>query len=217
MTETLTNAHPDWTEFDLAAEGAKNLWKRGFHPALTLAGGQIRIEKFRHPVPTQARLGRKAMLVFCARKYGLYANLSRLVFFETPTLQEQKLKTALAQIESQALSLTQSKSNLNDIYHGIGLAYAEHGFAGEFLKHHQGGLTGYLAREIIATAKTEIPIDIGNAVAWNPSLPGAKIEDTVLVGGTSGRHHELEILTFDPSWPHFEWNQRKRPDFLVRS
>src|SRR3954462_9528685 len=105
--------------------------KRGIHPTLTLAGGQIRVESFRHPIPTHARLGRKAMLVFCARRHGLYANLSRFVFFETPTIQEQKLKTTLAQIESQAFALTRSKSKLNDIYNGIALSYTQLGFSNE--------------------------------------------------------------------------------------
>ena len=49
------------------------------------------------------------------------------------------------------------------------------------------------------------------AFAWNPSLPGAKIEDTVLCDANG-----LEILTIDPAWPTFERAGRQRPYFLVR-
>jgi hypothetical protein len=45
------------------------------------------------------------------------------------------------------------------------------------------------------------------AVAWNPSLPGAKIEDTFVI--LSDR--KLENMTFDPNWPSLEIAGRLRP------
>jgi hypothetical protein len=50
-----------------------------------------------------------------------------------------------------------------------------------------------------------------NAMAWNPSLPGSKIEDTVVVSDQG-----LEILTVDPRWPVFQVEGRARPELLVR-
>lgn len=216
MTETLVHARPNWTEFDLASVGAQNLWKRGIHPALVLAGGDERLFKYRHPVSTFAPLARRALLVFCARKYGLYANLSRFVYFTTPTHQEQEVKAILAKIESAAFSCSQPGIGLNQVYSRLVEAYSQQGFPDEIRRHHQGGLTGYLAREIIATPDIRDLIQEGNGVAWNPSLPGAKIEDTVIVSRNESQENELEFLTEDPAWPSFEWDQRKRPDFLVR-
>ncbi|WP_230968530.1 hypothetical protein [Nostoc sp. WHI] len=45
------------------------------------------------------------------------------------------------------------------------------------------------------------------AVAWNPSLPGAKIEDTFIIL----KDGELENLTFDPKWPSVKVEGRDRP------
>src|SRR5215212_7510360 len=48
--------------------------------------------------------------------------------------------------------------------------------------HHQGGMTGYASREIIATPGTQQEIKVGQAFAWNPSLVGAKAEETFVLG-----------------------------------
>ena len=47
--------------------------------------------------------------------------------------------------------------------------------------HHQGGLTGYRSREAIATPGAALEIADGQAFAWNPSLPGAKAEETFVL------------------------------------
>ena len=63
----------------------------------------------------------------------------------------------------------------------------------------------------MATPGSKVVIQPRNAMAWNPSLPGAKIEDTVVVSDQG-----LEILTVDPRWPTFQLEGRARPELLVR-
>src|SRR5205809_769898 len=67
MTEVLTAARSDWTGFQLAGCGAEALWGRGIEPTLTLVGGERRLPIHRHATASGERLGRRAMLVFCAR------------------------------------------------------------------------------------------------------------------------------------------------------
>lgn len=211
MTEVLTQAQPTWTEYDLAGAGAKALWQRGLHPALTLAAGEQRIARYRHPVATNSAIGRMAMLVFCARGFGLYANLTRFVAFGSLSAEENQLHQQVREIEAAALNQCQFNTPLNEVYHTLKSAYQQCGYLQAIDQHHQGGTTGYLAREIVATPTTVDRLRANTAIAWNPSLPGAKIEDTFVLheNGT------LENLTFDPNWKNVELADRLRPIPLV--
>jgi Xaa-Pro dipeptidase len=42
-------------------------------------------------------------------------------------------------------------------------------------------MTGYASREVIATPSTDVPIEIGQAFSWNPSVTGAKSEETFVL------------------------------------
>ena len=52
---------------------------------------------------------------------------------------------------------------------------------------------------------TSEPLAARMAIAFNPSLPGIKLEDTFLVGEDG-----LENLTFDPAWPAITHASRQR-------
>jgi Xaa-Pro aminopeptidase len=211
MTETLMAAQPEWTEQRLAGEGARALWARGIHPALTLVAGESRVTRFRHAVPTAAPLGAMAMLVFCGRRHGLYADLTRFVYFRSPSAEERRRHEAVAGVEAAAFAASRPGTPLSAVYRALADAYAVHGFAGELTRHHQGGTTGYLAREALATPTELTTIERLTALAWNPSVPGAKVEDTVVCTGD-----DVDVLTVDPSWPVRVHAERPRPDLLVK-
>lgn len=212
MTEVLSSAQPTWTEYQLAGAGAEALWARGLHPALTLVAGERRLPLYRHATPSEEPIGREAMLVFCARGYGLYANLTRFVCFGTLQSDRAQLHRHVREIEAEALNICLPGSSLDLVYHALTHAYEDHGYPQAIKQHHQGGSTGYLARETVANPTTTEVLATGTAIAWNPSLPGAKIEDTFIIGAGG----ELENLTFDPKWPGVEVDERSRPIPLER-
>lgn len=214
MTEALLVATPDWTENRLAGEGARSLWKRGLDPTLVLVGGESRVSRFRHPTATDSSLGGMAMMVFCARGFGLYANLTRFVFFRHPTEEELGRFQQVAQVEALAFEHSRPGRELRSLYETLAQAYAQLGMPEEIHRHHQGGPTGYLSREFVASSNSPPSLKIEgpcSALAWNPSLPGAKIEDTVLTTASG-----LEILTVDPQWPTFKVAGRSRPDVWIQ-
>ena len=49
------------------------------------------------------------------------------------------------------------------------------------------------------------------AFAWNPSAPGVKVEDTMLLG-----EHGFEVLSVDERWPTVTVAGLKRPAVLER-
>jgi Xaa-Pro aminopeptidase len=205
MTEVLHAARPDWTEYELAGAGARALWRRGIHPALVLAAGARRLPLYRHPTPSSEPLGGQAMLVFCARRHGLYANLTRFVAFGPAPEQQQELMA----IEATGLAAVTPGNSLSAVYHAFAQAYNHADHPDAIRDHHQGGITGYLAREIVATPSTASELEAGMAFAFNPSLPGLKIEDTFLLGAQG-----LENLTCDPGWPALDVHGRHRPLWL---
>jgi hypothetical protein len=79
--EALRAARPDWTEYQLAGEGARALLRRGLQPVQMLAAGERRSAQWRRPTPSHEALGARATLSCCARRHGLVARLSRSASF----------------------------------------------------------------------------------------------------------------------------------------
>lgn len=211
MTDALRQASPEWTEYELAAAGARELLARGIDPGLVMAAGERRVQIYRHPMPTHEKLGGIAMLVFCARRHGLFANLTRFVAFRELSAEQQKAFSDVAHVEAKAFQASRAGATLAWLFQVLERAYFEIGREGEISRHHQGGTTGYLSREVVASPDTTFSVEAGNALAWNPSVPGAKIEDTVLV-----HDQGLEILTVDARWPVSQVDGRNRPLPLLR-
>lgn len=211
MTEVLKRARPEWTEHELAGAGAAALWSRGLAPALVMAAGERRLNLYRHPMPTAEMIGGGAMLVFCARGCGLYANLTRFVSFGALSQQQQSLHAKVREVEAHALALSRPGALLHEVYRELASAYAAAGHEEAIRQHHQGGTTGYLSREVIATPETQEHLTAGMAVAWNPSITGAKVEDTFLVTDSA-----LTNLTLDPAWPTVRVAELERPLVLER-
>jgi antitoxin VapB len=70
------------------------------------------------------------------------------------------------------------------------------GFPGEEQKHHQGGPAGYWEREWVAMPGGRETVVNNQAFAWNPSIQGGKVEDTMLL--SDGK---IDVLTATPDLP----------------
>ena len=87
----------------------------------------------------------------------------------------------------------------------------EQGFADEWGRHHQGGLTGYRGREVFATPGEPAVIPVAGAVAWNPSIAGgAKSEDTALVTAQG-----VEVITRTPDLGELGTSDLRRPAIVT--
>jgi antitoxin VapB len=212
LTKTIEALKPEDCEWDAAAMLAGHVLERRAHPVVLLVAGEARLPRFRHPPPTAAAIGRRAMLVVCARRDGLIANVTRLVSFGPLDARTRDAYGRLLRVEAVFLDATQPGRRVGDVFTAGAEAYAANGFdPDEWRHHHQGGPTGYLPRDYLATASSDATVETSQAFAWNPSVPGLKVEDTVLAG--SG---DPEVLTRDPAWPTIEVNGRIRPAILER-
>jgi Xaa-Pro aminopeptidase len=144
------------------------------------------------------------MLVACARRHGLIANLTRFVSFGALTPPEYD---RLLAVEAAFLDATVPGARVGDVFAAGVAAYGDD----EWTLHHQGGPTGYESRDYLATHDSDALVVENQAFAWNPSVPSLKVEDTVLATSSG-----LEVLTVDARWPTTTVNGRERPNLLPR-
>lgn len=235
LTNAATTADPADAERDVAARLAGDLVARGIDPLVTLVAGRSRLAH-RHPLPTAAALGDRAMLVVCGRRHGLIANATRWVRWArdaggpggdagdaagvAPNLgdgaasvgAQADAEPRIHAVEAAFFAGTTIGATIGEAFEAGITGYAAQGFdPGEWRRHHQGGATGYVGRDPRGTASVTDLVQPDHAFAWNPSASGAKVEDTVLVR-TSG----IEVLTLDPQWPTAPTGGLDRPIELDR-
>ncbi|MCH6469092.1 M24 family metallopeptidase [Sinomonas terrae] len=202
LTQTLAKASPEDTERALAARLTAGIVELGAEPVVVLAGGESR-RMARHPLPTSAPLGNRAMVVVCARRHGLILNASRWIRFGERPASELDADLRILRVEAAYLEASRPGSSLAKAFASGIAAYAENGFSpDEWTRHHQGGVAGYAGRDprsapgIDPALGTDVRLGTNVAFAWNPTALGCKVEDTIL-SGASG----FEVLSLDPEWP----------------
>jgi Xaa-Pro dipeptidase len=182
VSETAASLRPATDEREAAASLEAACRRRGMFAPVLIAASEERMGVYRHPIPRGGALGRRAMLVVCAERGGLYANLTRIVDFEDPDPETARRQEACdAILRRMRNEATRPGHTLAGALADCRRFYAEEGFPDAWREHHQGGVTGYASREIVATPETRQRIETGQAFAWNPSLPGAKAEETFVL------------------------------------
>jgi len=194
--EALNKVEPGMSEYDLEAITAAALLRRGILPSVYLFAVDDRILKYKHAVARGNRLKKYAMLNLCSRKWGLAISITRFVHFGALPAELGERFAAAAQVNAALLNATRVGATSAELFGVAQAAYAAQGFPGEERFHHQGGPTGYGEREWVATPTgTEVVVN-NQAFAWNPSIRGGKVEDTVLL-----RNGVIENLTPTPELP----------------
>ncbi len=199
IAEVLLSLAPGATERTMTARVSAPLIERGIEPTVLLMAVDERILNYKHAVAQNRTLSRYGMLNLCTRRWGLCISITRFVHFGPLPQSLADAFGVAAEVNARLLAATREGAVSRDLFATAAAAYAEHGHPGEEQQHHQGGATGYGEREWIATPQgTECVLD-RQAFAWNPSVAGGKVEDTVLLRG--GR---LEWLTGTPGLPVVE-------------
>ncbi|MFB6223904.1 MAG: M24 family metallopeptidase [Haloarcula sp.] len=187
------------TELDVTAALRCELEGRDIATPVTLVGSAERAQSYRHYTPTDAELGDYALMSVTAQRDGLYVSTTRAVAFDPPEWFAERTRKA-ARVETSALAATQAVGrdgkSAGDVFTAVQDAYAEVGWEGEWRNHHQGGAAGFAGREWIATPGHEADVVLPQGYAWNPTIAGAKSEDTYLVSDD-----DVELLSSTGDWP----------------
>jgi antitoxin VapB len=196
MESAVRAVRPGQTEYEIASLLGRETQARGAQPIVNLIATDERIFKFRHPLPTDKKLERYAMLVLCGRKWGLICSITRFVHFGKLPEDVRRKADACARIDATFIAATRPGQTLGKIFERAAAMYAETGFANEWQLHHQGGAAAYEPREYLGVPGSTDVVALGQAYAWNPSITGVKSEDTILVGASGN-----EVLTATSGLP----------------
>jgi antitoxin VapB len=196
MVSALQAIRPGMSEYQIAAVVSNETLARGVLPIVNLVATDERVYHYRHPLPTDKKLEKYAMLALCGRKWGLVCSITRLIHFGPLPEDLRDRILATAQVNATLIESTQPGRTLAKIFVEEQQAYIQLSYPDEWQKHHQGGMTGYETREFLATPGSQEVVAEGQAFAWNPSISGAKVEDTILV-----RDEKNEIITLTPNLP----------------
>jgi Xaa-Pro dipeptidase len=205
---------PGLAEVEVARRVSAALGAHGIRANVILIGADERIDRYRHPVPTRAAWRERLLVVACAEREGQVVALSRIVWSARNADLERRTR-ATAEVFRALITASVPGATGGSIFAAAAAAYAAAGFAGEELRHHQGGAIGYRSREWVAHPASTDVVAAPQAFAWNPSITGTKVEDTCLIleDGT------VENVTRTGAWPAIDVDVRGQavhlPDALV--
>lgn len=216
-----TTAHaiePGMTEHEVGAVLDHFLEDEGIVPWLTLIASDERMERYRHPIPTDKTVNRAVMLVTGANAFGLTASITRIVHFGSLSHGLAKKHDAVCYVDTVLNTSTAAGLSVAEVFARAQAAYAQTGYGNEWTLHHQGGATGYTAREYRGKPDSGEIVQASQAFAWNPSITGTKSEDTIIAAAPGGAP---EVLTHHTShWPgkriETPYGTLDRPMILVR-
>lgn len=215
FSNTMPKFSPEMTEWQVQGEIAKAFVERGIEPVLILVFGEESAQLYRHNLSRNVRVGKKLFVSVCVRKRGLILSSTRSVLFGRDEAWIKQHRDN-CYVDAAAIANSQPGKKLCEVFEEIKKAYAAVDRPHEWFLHHQGGLAGYNAREIVANEDTDYTLKVGNVVAWNPTITGTKSEDTYLVGE---RGFECFSYPETSRWPAVEIQigsiTLRRPDIVV--
>ncbi len=207
VNQVCREVQPGETELQVAGRLAALLAPHLVTPSVVLVAADDRIQRFRHPTPTNRPVMRYLMVVLVGERWGLHSAVTRFVHFGPVPAEISARLDAVTRVHQAMQGATKPGTPVAEVLQVAINAYSENGFPEEWQLHHQGGAIGYAPREYLATPAIDEVVQERQAFAWNPSITGAKVEDTILATAAG-----FEVLTATPDWPLVNG----QPGILVR-
>ncbi len=204
-----------YSEYKISAMIHNAFIEEGINVVVKLIAADKRVFRYRHPIPSVNKLKKYVIVSICAQKQGLIVSLTRSVHFgKLPQDIAGRYSTVL---KAEAALILNSKpgSRLGDVLKKATDIYREDGYGEEWKLHHMGGPTGYETRNYLATPASSKKLLLNQAVAWNPTITGAKAEDTIII-----LRNGPVVITDTADWPMTSIKSGnktiKRPSILIK-
>ncbi len=176
---------PELTERQVAARIHHAWVDAGWHLDVVLVSGAGRIGRFRHAIPTDAPIGRTVLLHPAGNRWGLHANLTRMVSFGPVDAATRRAWTTCAELHATVarrlrpgVSFAEVLADEQEIHrrHATGEATDA-----EWDQHFQGGTTGYHLADPTRCLDPAARVAERQSFDYFLTITGAKIEELLLV------------------------------------
>lgn len=202
LESSLRSVEHGMSERELAARIVAALERYSILPSVLLVGADDRHMRFRHPSVSDASIEREVLAVIVGVRGGLHIAATRTASLARPEATFLERHRAACEAEAAMIAATRPGRRYGDALQAGIDAYERLGYHDEWRNHYQGGPIGYGPREFGPTplahpnAFTGYAVELHHACAWNPTVQGAKSEDTFLVEEDGNR-----VVTASDAWP----------------
>jgi Xaa-Pro aminopeptidase len=215
LASAARSLEPGVSEQELAAEILRAYALEGMTIDVLIVGFDDRILRYRHPMPTSNILQRYALLHPAVRRWGLHANVTRLVHFGEPPTETYRAMEAVTVIGANVAALLVPGVTFAEILSEQKRLYTELGYPEEWHYHFQGGITGYTLADPARCLDLRARAVERQAFDYFITITGAKFEELMLLTETG-----VEFASIGEGWPvkpvQTVRSQIVVPDILVR-
>jgi antitoxin VapB len=196
VEQTARDIVPGETEEQIQGRLLGRLYKENIVSTVVLVAADGRIPAYKHAITKNTPVHRHAIISVCAKKHGLIVAVTRAIHFGPLPPEMQQRQEKLNTIYAEMLRATTAGAGAAAVFEKTLAAYAAAGFPDGWTAHHQGGPIGYRERDYKIFPGCPQTLCDRQAFAWNPTLPGVKIEETFVI-----RDGIYEFLTQTGDWP----------------
>jgi len=196
LTQVAEDLEPGVSEREIAVQLQHTYALGGMTIDVLIVGFDERIRRYRHPTPTENVLRNYALLHPAARRWGLHANVTRLIHFGEPPSNIKRAMEAVATIGGHVAKMLAPGVAFTDVLTEQIRLYRTLGYPGEWMHHFQGGITGYTLADPTRCTDPEARIVKRQAFDYFITITGAKFEEFVLL-----TEDGPEFASLGPGWP----------------
>lgn len=215
ITKISLDMEPGMSEYEIEAKLFFEYTKNNISPSVLLVASDERIIKYRHPIPSKKRVEKYVMISPAVRKWGLHANVCRLIYFGEPPSELLNKYRAASIIAAHVLSMCKEGALFKHILKEEIRLYKVLGYEHEWKNHFQGGITGYMVSDPTLCFDDTARVRINQAFEWFITISGVKVSE-LSVCTNKGR----DVLSVNGLWPTEEYSANgevyRFPEILIR-
>jgi Xaa-Pro dipeptidase len=198
ITGVADDLKPGMTEQEITAHFQYEYTLEGLTLDALMVGADDRIKRYRHPIPGDSALQRYAFLHPAARRWGVHANLTRLVHFGEPPQDVRAAFDAVTTVGAHVATMLAPGVRFAEVLAEEKRLYAELGYGEEWNYHFMGGISGYTLVDPARCLNPKARVVERQSYGYFITITGAKFEELMILTEDG---IEIASLPPDTEWP----------------